>query len=97
MLALHGLEELGLKLHALSLNGKWEEMRETVQPDDILKLAQTCTYEGYPAFLREHREYASITGFSMPRRTADERERYGAIMREIQSIEALRVPRGLEI
>ena len=97
VLAIHGLEELGLKLHALSLNGKWEEMRETVRPDDILKLAQTCTYEGYPDFLREHREYASITGFSMPQRTDDERERYRGIMQEVQTIEPHRVPKGLEI
>ena len=30
VLALHGLEELGLKLHALSLRGRWDEMRDTV-------------------------------------------------------------------
>lgn len=97
VLALHGLEELGLKLHSLSLNGKWGEMRETVQQDDILKLAQTSTYENLPGFLREHREYASITGFSMPRQTPEQQERYAEIMRQIQALESSKTPRGLEI
>lgn len=97
VLALHDLEELGLKLHSLSLNGKWDEMRDTVQPDDILKLAQTCTYEGYPDFLREHREYASITGMGIPRNTPEQKELYAAIMQEVQGIESPKVPRGLEL
>lgn len=97
VLALHGLEELGLKLHALSLNGKWKEMRETVTPDAILTLAQTCTYDGYPAFLKEHREYASSTGLGLPRKTPAERERYDDVMRQIQGIESSKVPRGLEL
>ena len=97
VLALHGLEELGLKLHALSLNGKWEEMRETVTPDAILTLAQTCTYDGYPAFLKEHREYASTTGVGLPRKTPAERERYDDVMQQIQGIASAKVPRGLEL
>ena len=97
VLAIHGLEELGLKLHALSRSGKWEEMREIVKPDDILKLAETCTFDGYPEFLREHREYASVTGLSMPRSTPEQRERYADMMRQIQSVEVAKVPRGLEL
>lgn len=97
VLALHGLEELGLKLHSLSLNGKWEEMRDTVQPDDILKLAQTCTYEGYPDFLREHREYASVTGLGIPRNTPEQQEQFTAIMQRVQALDTDKIPRGLEI
>ena len=97
VLALHGLEDLGQKLHALSLNGEWEEMRETVKPDHILELAQTCTYDGLPQFLREHREYATLTGMGLPQRTPEDRERYRHVMKEIQSIESVKVPRGLEI
>ena len=52
VLALHGLTELGEKLHALSLRGRWDEMRNTVTPDDVLR---TCTdmylrrLPGFPA------------------------------------------------
>ena len=97
VLELHGLGELGQKLHALSLSGKWEEMRDTVQPDHILALADTCTYEGLPEFLRCKREYASLTGMGLPRGTPEERERYDHVMKEIQAIEATKVPNGLEI
>ncbi len=97
VLALHGLEELGLKLHALSLNGKWEDMRSTVQPDDILELAQTCTYDELPDFLREHREYASTTGVAMPRNTPEEREHHKHVMGQIQNIASNKEPRGLEL
>lgn len=97
VLELHGLEELGQKLHALSLNGEWDEMRDTVKPDHILALADTCTYDGFPEFLRTKREYATLTGMGLPRRTPEDRERYAEVMREIKSIESTKVPRGLEI
>jgi len=97
VLALHGLEELGMKLHALSLRGKWDEMRDTVTVDDILTLAQTSTYDGLPEFLAEHREYASRTGLGLPRNTPEERERFRGIMQRVQAVRNPGVPRGLEI
>ena len=97
VLALHGLEELGQKLHALSLRGRWEEMRDTVTVDDILALAQTCTYDGLPEFLREHREYATRTGLGLPRNTPEQRERFDDIMGRVQALDNPGVPRGLEM
>ena len=58
-----------MKLHRLSLQGKWDEMRDTVTVDDILELAQTSTYDELPTFMAEHREYATRTGLGMPRET----------------------------
>ena len=97
VLALHGLEDLGLELHALSLRGKWDTMRDTVKPEHILELAQTCTYDSYPDFLKEHREYASITGLSMPRGTPEEQEHYSEVMKAVQATQTPKVPRELEI
>ncbi len=97
VLALHGLEELGLKLHALSLQGKWDEMRDTVTADDILALAQTCTYDGLPDFLREHREYATRTGLGLPRDTPEQEERFRDVLRRVQVVANPGVPRGLEL
>ena len=97
VLALHGLTELGEKLHALSLRGRWDEMRNTVMPDDVRELAQTCTYDRFPDFLRSHREYASRTRFSMPRETPEQEERFQDILRRVQAVNNPRVPRGLEI
>ena len=97
VLALHGLEELGQKLHALSRQGKWEEMRDTVTPDAVLELAQTSTYDALPEFLRTHREYASRTALDMPRETPEQEERFQDVLRRVQAVDNPRVPRGLEI
>jgi hypothetical protein len=37
VLAVHGLEDLGHKLHAMSREGKWNEMAKEV-PDDVAHL-----------------------------------------------------------
>ena len=97
VLALHGLEELGLKLHALSLQGKWDKMRDTVTFDDILTLAQTTTYDNLPEFMREHREYATRTGLGLPRGTEAEKERFADVMKRLQEVENPGVPRGLAL
>ena len=97
VLALHGLEELGQKLHALSLRGRWEEMRNTVTPDAVRELAQTCTYDALPDFLATHREYASRISFSMPRKTPEQEERFRDTLQRVQAVENPRVPRGLEM
>jgi len=96
VLRMHDLEELGLKLHRLSLEGKWQEMRDVITTDDLLKLTDVCTYDDYPRFISEHREYSSRMGFTMPNRTPEERERYQDIMEELQRLETTGVPKGLE-
>ena len=97
VLRLHDLEDLGIKLHALSLEGKWQEMRDVITDDDLRKLAQTCTYEDYPQFIREHREYASRTGFGLQGETPEKAERAAALMKELQAIENPGIPSGLEM
>jgi len=95
VLRLHGLEELGNKLHRLSVNGAWDEMRETVTLDHLLELAQTCKYDDFPQFLSEHREYASRVGLAMPADTPEQKERRRDLMRRIQAVQTPGVPRGL--
>jgi hypothetical protein len=42
---LHGLDELGLKLHAMSLEGRWGEMAAEVS-DDVVRIFAACgTYD----------------------------------------------------
>ena len=97
VLALHGLDELGMKLHRLSLQGKWEEMRDTVTVDDILTLAQTSTYDELPEFLSEHREYATRTGLGLPRETPAQQERFQDVLERVQALDNPGVPRRLEL
>ena len=45
ILALHGLEELGLKLHDMSVQGRWSEMAAEV-PDEVVRIFAACgTYD----------------------------------------------------
>src|SRR6516165_6280970 len=45
ILALHGLEELGLKLHAMSIAGRWNEMAAEVTNDVVRIFAACGTYD----------------------------------------------------
>ncbi len=41
ILALHGLQDLGLKLHRMSVEGRWSEMAAQV-PDDVVRIFAAC-------------------------------------------------------
>jgi len=92
----HGLKDLGMQLHSLSLQSKWDEMRSAITEDVLRVFAQTSTYDRLPEFIREHREYASRIGLAMPSEAAAHRERLRHVLKEVQAVEVSRVPRGLE-
>jgi hypothetical protein len=41
ILALHGQQELGLKLHQMSVEGRWDAMAAEV-PDDVVRIFAAC-------------------------------------------------------
>jgi probable F420-dependent oxidoreductase len=92
----HGLKDLGMQLHSLSLQGKWDEMKRAITEDVLRVFAQTSTYDRLPDFVREHREYASRVGFGMPANTPAQRERLQHVLKQVQAVEVPCVPRGLE-
>lgn len=96
VLRMHGLEDLGMRLHKLSLDGRWQEMREIITEDDLLKLADTCRYQDLPDFVAQHREYASQMGFAMPAQSAAEETQAAEIMAALQRLHTPGVPKGLE-
>lgn len=49
----HGLEELGLKLHKMSKEGKWSELAEQVSDDVVRLFAAVGTYDELPAAVAE--------------------------------------------
>jgi probable F420-dependent oxidoreductase len=92
----HNLKDLGMQLHSMSLQGKWQEMQQVI-PEDVLRVfAQTSTYDRLPEFIREKREYAKRINLALPARTPEERERAIHVIREVQKIETPGVPRGME-
>ncbi len=93
----HGLKDLGMQLHSLSLAGQWDEMQRVI-PEDVLRVfAQTSTYDKLPEFVRDHREYASDIGLPLPTRTDAERERARHIIKEVQKVQVPRIPRGIAV
>ena len=93
----HGLKDLGMQLHSLSLAGKWDEMKRVI-PEDVLRVfAQSSTYDKLPEFLREKREYASRITLAMPNRTPEERERVSQVMKAVQAVDVPREPRGVAV
>jgi len=49
ILALHGLEEIGAKLHAMSVRGQWRQMAGEIS-DDVVRIFAACaTYDGLAA------------------------------------------------
>jgi hypothetical protein len=93
---MHGLEDLGMRLHKLSLDGRWQEMQEIITEDDLLKLAETCTWEDYPEFVRTRREYASQMGFGMGTGRPEQEGRAREVMQALQKVEVPGVPAGLD-
>jgi len=92
VLELHNLKYLGEKLHALSLNGEWQRMKEVITDEELLELTQISTFDGLPQFVRDHREYASSMAFGF---RAGSPEQTQARMQELQAVKTPGVPRGL--
>lgn len=65
--ATHGLEDLGLKLHRLSVEGKWNELAAQV-PDDVVSLfAAVGTYDELPKAIEERfGGVVDVMRFDMP-------------------------------
>lgn len=49
ILALHGLEELGMKLHRMSVEGQWDQMAAEVSDDTVRIFAACGTYDVLPS------------------------------------------------
>jgi probable F420-dependent oxidoreductase len=93
----HGLRDLGTKLHEMSLKGQWDEMQRVI-PEDVLRtFAGTSTYDKLPEFINTQREYASRISLAMPASTPAERERLAHVMNEVHKVKTTGVPKGLEM
>lgn len=83
--AAHGLEDLGLKLHKLSVDGKWSELAAEV-PDDVVRLfAAVGTYDELPRAIEQRfGGVVDVMRLDMP---ADlEADRHAELVSKIQAI-----------
>lgn len=79
----HGLEDLGMRLHELSLRGEWDKMLGQVTFEHAAEMANACTYDELPQYARAHFDYAER--IHIPRGGAHAAGRYGGSA-EIESV-----------
>src|SRR6201996_927333 len=53
ILALHGLEDLGAKLHRMSVEGRWDRMGAEISDDAVRIFAACGTYDALPAAIEQ--------------------------------------------
>ena len=53
ILSLHGLEDLGLKLHRMSVEGHWDRMAAEVSDDTVRIFAACATFQDLPAAIEK--------------------------------------------
>jgi probable F420-dependent oxidoreductase len=83
--ASHGLEELGLKLHRLSVDGKWDQLAAQV-PDDVVRLfAAVGTYDELPKALEERfGGVADVMRLDLP--AGNDADQHADLVAKIQAI-----------
>lgn len=84
----HGREELGMRLHELSLRGEWDEMRRIIPEEVLHEFAMKATYDTLPDVLRKERWYAGRISLNLPADTPAQRERLKWLIDEIHKIPA---------
>ncbi|NQW16912.1 MAG: TIGR03617 family F420-dependent LLM class oxidoreductase [Chloroflexi bacterium] len=57
--AAHGLEDLGVKLHEMSVNGQWEQMPDEISPDVVREFTAHGTFETMAETISNRFQYAS--------------------------------------
>lgn len=84
----HGREDLGMKLHEMSLKGQWAEMQQAIPEEVLHEFAVKATYETLPDVLRKEKWYASRVHLSLPAETPAQRERARWLIDELHKIPA---------
>ena len=92
VLRMHGLEDLGNRLHELSLRGEWQQMREVISDDDLLELAETCRYDDLPSFVAANREYATQMGFGLPSRDPEDEAYFLDLVQKLRAVKTSGAP-----
>ena len=83
--AVHGWEELGMKLHQMSKRGEWSKMAAEVPDDVVRSFAAVATYDGLAAALEER--FGGITDTLMLQ-IPGEPGRVRELVRDVQRIPA---------
>jgi probable F420-dependent oxidoreductase len=81
----HDWEDLGLKLHELSVQGKWTELPKQITDDMLEEWAIVSTYDEFPAKLKARAAgaYDSVL-LDLPQALQQDEERVADIVKQLQ-------------
>ncbi|MBT4522154.1 MAG: TIGR03617 family F420-dependent LLM class oxidoreductase [Halieaceae bacterium] len=85
VLEYHGWQDLGAKLHQLSVQGKWTELPQQITDDMLAEWAIVGTYDELPAKLKASAQgaYNSVL-LDLPRALMQDEDRVADIVRQLQ-------------
>ena len=89
VLETHGIQDIGVRLHEMSLKGQWEEMAGVITDDILAKFAVVEEYDQVAAALRER--YDSLLDevvFGMDVTSPDDEQQLRGIIADLQTIRA---------
>lgn len=86
VLKYHGWEDLGMKLHELSVQGKWAELPEQITDDMLEEWAIIGTYDEFPARLKARAAgaYNSVL-LDLPNALRQDEDRVASIVQQLQA------------
>jgi probable F420-dependent oxidoreductase len=84
VLRYHGWEDLGAKLHELSIEGKWTELPKQITDEMLEEWAIVATYDEFPARLKARAKgaYTSVL-LDLPRALKEDDDRVADIVRQL--------------
>jgi probable F420-dependent oxidoreductase len=85
VLQYHGWEELGARLHQLSVQGKWTELPKQISDDMLAQWAVVATYDQLATQLKQQAEgaYTSVL-LDLPKALRDDQDQVAAIVAELK-------------
>lgn len=89
VLDLHGWADLGMELHRLSMENRWEEMTALITDDVLDAFSVAGTWDELPALLdRRYRGIATDLTFTAPIENGDDAEQVADVVRQLKMIPA---------
>ena len=85
VLEAHGFQDVGVRLHEMSLKGQWEEMTDLITDDIMAKFAITEEYDGVASTLRDRYDgLLDEVVFGMDVASPDDEQQLRKIVAELQ-------------
>jgi hypothetical protein len=87
---IHGQQELGQKLHELSIQNRWDDMPGVVPLEVVEEFVTSGTFESLPAAIERRQGFADRVSIDVSTRSNDDEndERLTDLIRRVQTIQS---------